>query len=52
MRPRPVMARGDVGQRATPVVHEQHQRFQQVTTPVIYLNASDDEVFSDWSAAQ
>ena len=31
---------------------EQHQRFQRVATPITYLNASDDEVFSDWSSAQ
>ena len=29
---------------------EQRERFARVTTPITYLNASDDEVFSDWSA--
>jgi predicted alpha/beta hydrolase len=30
----------------------QRERFGRVATPITYLNASDDEVFSDWSAAQ
>jgi predicted alpha/beta hydrolase len=29
---------------------EQRERFARVALPVTYLNASDDEVFSDWSA--
>lgn len=29
---------------------DQRERFARVTTPITYLNASDDEVFSDWSA--
>ncbi len=29
---------------------DQRERFARVTTPLTYLNASDDEVFSDWSA--
>jgi len=31
---------------------EQRERFARVRTPVTYLNSSDDEVFSDWSASQ
>lgn len=29
---------------------DQRERFERVTTPITYLYAADDEVFSDWSA--